>query len=212
MSRPIRGREGKEGGIIIRTEKSIYCPYCRRYTHLFNRAQWESPECGLYWIGECNSCHKGVLVKEPGPQLITEEVYPTPLPEPPDKRIAPDIHKDFEEALKCFGISAFRAAGVMARRALQCCCLDKEAKKGNLQDQIDWLFGQGIITKNLKDWAHEVRLVGNDAAHPQKPGQDKPITQDDAKTILDLLRQFTNVLYVAPAIAEKSKKSRQQKK
>lgn len=91
------------------------------------------------------------------------------------------------------------------------CCLDKGAKKGTLENQIDWLFEQRIITKDLKDWAHEVRLVGNDAAHPQKPTEDKSITKGDAKVILDLLTQFTNVLYVAPAIAAESKKSRQQK-
>lgn len=191
-------------------EKSVYCPYCHRYTLLSRRATWESPEYGLYSIGECNYCHRGVLIKDLK-HRYREEIYPAPLPKPPDERIPPSIRTDFEEALKCFGISAFRATGVMARRALQCCCLDKGAKKGTLQHQIDWLFGQGIITKNLKDWAHEVRLVGNDAAHPRKPGQDKPISQDDAKAILELLKQFTNVLYVAPAIAEETKKSRQQK-
>lgn len=192
-------------------EKSVYCPYCHRYTLLSERAIWDSHNYGRYWIGECNFCHKGVLLKGSYEQY-PEEIYPSPLPEPVDERIPPSIRGDFEEALKCFGIGAFRATGVMARRALQGCCLDKGAKKGKLQEQIDWLFGQGIITKNLKDWAHEVRLVGNDAAHPQKPTEDKPITKGDAKVILDLLRQFANILYVTPAIAAESRKSRQQKK
>ncbi len=191
-------------------EKSVYCPYCRRYTLLSTRGTWESPKYGLYWIGECNWCHRGVLIKELK-RNYREEIYPGPLPKPPDERIPPSIHTDFEEALKCFGVGAFRATGVMARRALQGCCLDKGAKKGKLREQIDWLFQQRIITKDLNGWADEVRLVGNDAAHPQKPGEDKPIIKDDAKVILDLLTQFTNVLYVAPAIAAESRKSRQQK-
>jgi len=178
---------------------------------LTDKAEWLSRKFGKYWIGECNNCHRGVLVKDYFRADLADEIYPTPLPKPVDERIPSSIRRDFEEALKCFGISAFRATGVMARRALQGCCLDKGAKKGKLQEQIDWLFEQRIITKHLNDWAHEVRLVGNDAAHPQKPREDKPITKDDAEAIVNLLTQFTNVLYVAPAIAAKSRKSRQQK-
>jgi len=192
--------------------ESIYCPYCHKYTFLTRRGEWPS-QYGKYWIGECNSCHRAVLVKDYHGVNNPQEIYPAPLPEPVDERVPSPIRKDFEEALRCFSISAFRAAGVMARRALQSCCLDKGAREEEkLVKQIEWLFEQRIITKELKDWAHEVRLVGNDAAHPKNPKEDQPITKEDAKVILDLLEQFTNVLYVAPAIAEESRKAREQKK
>lgn len=187
--------------------KSIYCPYCHKYTLLTKRGDFTS-QYGVYWMGECNSCHKVVLVSD-----HLDQIYPTPLPKPVDERIPDSIRKDFKEAQKCFSIGAFRAAGVMARRALQNCCLDKGAKeKDNLEKQISWLFEQGIITKDLKEWAHEVRLTGNDAAHPKKSEEDQPVTEEDAKEILDLLEQFTNVLYVAPAIAEERRKLREKPK
>jgi hypothetical protein len=107
-------------------------------------------------------------------------------------------------------MGTYRAAAVMARRALQSICLDKGAKEDDsLEKQIDWLFTQSVITKDLKEWAHEVRLVGNDAAHPKKPENDQPISKEDAEDILQLLDQFCQVLYVAPAIAEERKKLRQ---
>jgi len=186
---------------------SIYCPYCSRYTLLTRRGEYPSPY-GLYWIGECNSCHKAVLIND---QL--NEKYPLSMPKPVDPRIPEPIRNDFKESQKCLSIGAHRAAGVMARRALQNCCLDKGAKENDrLEKQIDWLYNQGIITKGLKEWAHEVRLTGNDAAHPSKPGEDTPVTKEDAEDILSLLEQLTSVLYIAPAIAEERRKLRSKTK
>ncbi len=183
---------------------SIYCPYCHKYTSLTIKAS-----CGIstgrWEIGECNSCHFVVLVHNEG----RGGIYPNPLPKAIDNRIKEAIKKDYEEANLCFSVNAYRAASVMARRALQSICLDKGAKENdNLQDQIDWLFAQGIVTKDLKEWAHEVRFVGNNAAHPKKPENDQPISKEDAEDILQLLDQFCQVLYVAPAIAEERKKLR----
>lgn len=97
----------------------------------------------------------------------------------------------------------------MARRALQNICLDKKTKEDSLQKQIDSLFKDGIITKDLKIWAHEVRYVGNDAAHPSSEKQ--PVSREDAEDILNLLEQFTDVLYIAPFIAEERRKIREQR-
>jgi hypothetical protein len=156
-------------------------------------------------MGECNSCHQLVLVND-----FTHKIYPMPLPKPVDERIPHTIKCDFEESTTCFSIGAYRASAVMARRALQSICLDKGAdEKEKLEKQIDYLFSQGVITKDLKDWAHEVRLVGNDAAHPKKPENDQPVGEEDAKDVLDLLEQFCQVLYVAPTIAEERRKMRQ---
>ena len=155
-------------------------------------------------MGQCNSCQKIVLVNG-----STHEIFPTPLPKPIDERIKGPIKDDFIESRRCFSIGAFRASAVMARRALQSICLDKGAKVSDkLEKQIDWLFAQGIITKDLKNWAHEVRLVGNDAAHPKKPDEDTPVTQQEAEDILNLLDQFCQVLYVAPSIAEERRNAR----
>lgn len=186
--------------------RSIYCPHCHRFTYLEGRASFGN-QTGNWEMAECNACHKVVLIN-----ASTNTIYPDPLPKDIDSRIIGAIKKDFEEATLCFSINAYRAAAVMARRALQCICLDKGVKENQkLERQIDWLFEQGIITKELKGWAHEVRLVGNDAAHPKKPGEDQLVTKEDAGDILELLDQFCQVLYVAPAIAEERKKLREAK-
>lgn len=182
--------------------KSIHCPYCHRFTHLDSHSRFGN-QTGTWEAASCNACHKVVLI-----HADTGTISPTPLPSPVDERIPGPIRADFLEAKKCFSIGAFRASATMARRALQSVCLDKgvadvdaKGKRRSLQKQIDELLAQQIITKELQSWADAVHLVGNDAAHPKKPADDQPISDTDAQDILQLLEQFTQVLYVAPAIA-----------
>lgn len=193
-------------------QDSIYCPNCKKHTRLTERAHYTRPNNKRYRyeIGECNACDFFMLVERVAG--IMEKIYPNPLPEPVDDRIPEPIRKDFEEANLCYSVNAYRAAAAMARRALQSICLDKGAnEKDHLYQQIDWLFSQRIITKDLKEWANEVRHVGNDGAHPKKLEDDIPVTSEDAKDILDLLKQFSQVLYVTPTIAEERRKIREEK-
>lgn len=193
-------------------KNSIYCPSCHKHTSLITRAHYMimGDQTRICEIGECNSCNFFMMTKRVNGEIVA--IYPNPLPEPIDERVPESIREDFEEANLCFSVDAYRAAAVMARRTLQSICLDKGANEGDkLHQQIDWLFSQQIITRELKEWAHEVRYVGNDGAHPKKPEDDIPVTSEDAKDILDLLKQFSQVLYVAPAIAEERRKIRREK-
>lgn len=183
---------------------SIYCPYCHKHTYLTILTNSRTPT-GDWAMGRCNACDFVVLIHS-----NTGNIYPNPLPKAIDENIKENIKKDCEEANLCFSIRAYRAAVVMARRALQSICLDKGAKDDEkLEKQIDWLLSEAIITKDLKNWAHEVRMVGDNAAHPKKPEEDQSVSKDDAEDILKLLEQFCQVLYVAPAIAEVRKKLRE---
>lgn len=191
---------------------SIYCPKCHQKTSLTPRAHYKKPgSYAHYEIAECNSCNFFVLVKR-SPNNNIEKIYPDPLLKPVHEKTPELLKKDLEEANLCFSVGAYRAAGVMARRVLQICCIDKKAPiDKKLQEQIDWLLKQQIITKGLKEWAHEVRLTGNDAAHPQKDIEknNEIVSQDDAKDILTLLEKFIDVLYIAPALAEERRQKRQ---
>ncbi|TWP21832.1 DUF4145 domain-containing protein [TM7 phylum sp. oral taxon 352] len=135
--------------------------------------------------------------------------YPNSLPKSINESIPQEIKTDFEEALLCYSVNAYRGAAALARRTVQLICLDKRADKNKkLYQQIDELFKNGVITKDIQEWAHEVRFLGNDAAHPSKD----TVSKDDAKDILDLLESLCEVLYVAPAKAAERKKKRTQGK
>jgi hypothetical protein len=80
---------------------------------------------------------------------------------------------------------------------MQSICIDQGATKDKLVEQLHELAANGVITKDLKEWADVVHWVGNDAAHPDK----QPVTPRDAEDILHLAEQFLHVIYVATAIA-----------
>ncbi len=142
-------------------KNSIYCPSCRRYTSLSNRAHY-----GRYHISECNSCNFFLLVYRYDGMII--KTYPTALPKPINEKTPDFLKEDLKEAYLCFSVNAYRATGVIARRTLQSCCIKKKATGETLRGQIKWLLDQQIITKDLHEWANEVRLTGNDCAHPPK--------------------------------------------
>lgn len=187
---------------------SIYCPHCHRHTSLepapvevkidlrpyYVGAVWKQDDNSTWWIGVCNYCKAPVLV-----QNNAKTVYPHPLPQPTDPNVPDEIRADLDEAKKCFAVSAWRGAAVMARRAMQSAAIEKGAAKKQLVKQVAELADQGKITLDLKEWADVVRWVGNDAAHPG--GQ--PVTREDAEEVLMLAEQFLHVLYVAPAMAKK---------
>ncbi|HLF35855.1 MAG TPA: DUF4145 domain-containing protein [Cyclobacteriaceae bacterium] len=187
---------------------SIFCPHCQRHTAVstapaeyeesygskyHTAALWDTGHGDKWWIGICNYCHKPVLVKNNG-----QEIYPKPFPSPTDSRIPNPMRQDILEAKLCYSIDAFRGCSVMARRAMQNACINKGATKKDLVHQIEELQTNGIITKDIKEWADVVRWVGNDAAHPNKDD----VVKEDAEDILSLAEQFLQVLYVAPAIAQ----------
>lgn len=190
--------------------QSIYCPNCRRNTSLSERSRYSPPNAGVFFtISECNSCDFFVLVRRNSFDESIVKVYPDPLPEPAHEKSPAFLKRDLEEANLCFAVGAYRAASVMARRALQSCCIDKGAPDKRLQEQINWLLSEQVITKDIKDWADEVRFTGNDAAHPpEKPEEDENVSREDAEDMLGLLKQFVNVLYVAPALAEERRQKR----
>ena len=158
---------------------SIYCPKCRRHTNLIYRAGYERSITGgkyLYHaVEECNNCQQHFLtirLKNQYGQILKS--YPEGLPKTVNSLISDSVKKDFEEALLCQSVGAYRGAAVLARRAVQLICLDKGAKKGEkLHKQIEELFDNNIITQDIKDWADEVRYIGNDAAHPNKEEVNK---------------------------------------
>jgi hypothetical protein len=189
---------------------SIYCPHCAKYTALSQAltpqhipCSWNKSHIETWWIGICNSCQKPLLVQN-WERTVGTTMYPNPLPSDTDERIPEEIRIDLIESKLCFSAHAYRGCTVLARRAIQSTCLDKGAITKDLVKQIDELFTLGIITADLKEWAHVIRWVGNDAAHPNK----EAVTVDDATDILELCEQFLHTIYVAPAIASERRKIR----
>lgn len=86
----------------------------------------------------------------------------------------------------------FDAAAVMARSALQAVMREQQAKKGSLQSEIDDLTAKGVLPASLKEWAYELKELGNEAAHPASNSQQvDPEDVRDVIKFLDFLLEYT---------------------
>lgn len=188
-------------------QASIFCPHCHQRTALSAAtvqgttipASWNISKFQSWWIGICNGCQNPCLVLNNG-----ETIYPTPLPSPTNVQIPQQLRDDLDEAKRCLSASCFRACAVMARRCIQNACVDKGTTEKDLVKQIQELTKMGVITKDIEEWAHVVRWIGNDAAHVNKD----PVTKEDANDCLQLAEQFLHVVYVTPAIAKAQRAAR----
>jgi hypothetical protein len=193
------------------------CPHCKATSYFKPMATClETPKLAQTQRGQvhrqrgasacqCESCKEFILVvgTRDNPNNTEFSLIATyPLGNPNDK-VAPevsnkDVAEDFKEALRCHWIKSYRASVVMCRRAIQSSAIDLKAKGGRLIDQIDDLFTSGKITEALKEFAHEVRLTGNDGAHPDKDGL-ADVVEQDSSAIIEFTREYLHHVYVMPA-------------
>ena len=88
------------------------------------------------------------------------------------------------------------AAALMARSALQIALRNNDAEGKNLFQEIDDLATKRVLPPIMQEWAHNVRELGNDSAHP-KPDQ-KATNPIDAKDIVKFLDFLLEYLYTLP--------------
>lgn len=193
--------------------KSFVCPHCNvmitpEYTHIVVGNQAIPIGYNGHYIYRCTNpdCNKLIYaIWGSGKSAKIVDMYPKRIPQI-DKSIPLTVASDFIEAAKCFDNECFKASASMCRRALQSSVFQKGANGRDLIDQIDDLYSKGIITSDLKDWAHEIRITGNTGAHPDKDGL-KDVGQDEAREILDFMESYLNYVYTMPSkVAEKKAK------
>ncbi len=107
-----------------------------------------------------------------------------------------DIGNYWVEARRSIEGKNWTAAALMARSAIQLVARAKGAKGKNLKEEIEDLADKGLILPVMKEWAHEVRELGNEGTHP-KPGT-KGTGEKDAKDVVEFLSFLMTVMYDLP--------------
>lgn len=115
----------------------------------------------------------------------------------PKETKAPDFTPDnvagfFFQGEESFRSKHFDAAGAMYRKALDTATLniDPDLKGKNLYQRIEALADQFAITPAMRDWAHGIRSLGNDAVH-----DEVPFTEDQAKDLQTFTELFLTYVY-----------------
>ena len=98
------------------------------------------------------------------------------------------------------------AAAVMARSAMQVALREKGASGSTLKQEINHLASSGVLPALMKDWAHELRVLGNESAHPA--ASQPPTESLDAKDIVRYLDFMLTYLYDLPKDIEQYRERR----
>ncbi len=200
-----------EGGGYAGDELDVYritCPFCMEEGNFETAAHFvkRNPASGKvlnFDTLRCGNCVGYVMVLWSAGLHRMDGMYNyTVLPWP--KRLT-KYPEHWPEAVGRHWLQAHRsltdenwdAAADMARSSLQAALRQQGAKGKRFVDEIDDLAGKGTLPPLMKEWAHEVRELGNESSHP-KPHDDKGTDPKDARDVVQFLDYLTEYLYDLP--------------
>jgi Domain of unknown function (DUF4145) len=186
------GFDGKELALY-----RIDCPFCsekgnfstihheeRKHPSTQKVLNYDTMRCGncgnlmmVFWSAAATSYRRGMHNFRVVPWSQRTSRFPDYWPE--------DVGRFWVQARRNLEGQNWDAAAVMARSAVQLITRYQKGKGGNLKQEIDDLADKGILPPVMREWSHEVRLLGNEGAHP-KPGAEGTEAQD-AKDIVEFL-------------------------
>ncbi len=185
---------------------TLTCPYCGAKANFSRQAEWTTELIGdggalvmaRHGAWTCDACHNPIVGARAEDQVNLAWYQPVAVEAPNYPGVPEEVASDAREAHRCLSVQAWRAAVVMARRALQSAAYDKGAPGGRLLDQIDWLDNQRIISPLMREVAHRIRLVGNLGAHPEQDGL-RALDEPEAREVVEFLDDFLKYVYEIPS-------------
>ncbi len=91
-------------------------------------------------------------------------------------------------------------SGIGIRALIEAVCKEKNATGNNLKERIDDLVLKGVLTQAGADILHQLRDLGNEAAHDIKPQED-----DSLELALDVIENLLQSVYILPEAARRMK-------
>jgi hypothetical protein len=128
-------------------------------------------------------------------------LYPKPQPSKCPNYTPDDLKRIFLQAANALKRGDPDASGAMSRKVVDVslqqrsiATFGEDAKKyKNIFDRIEALAVRSVLTPDLKDWAHQVRLGGADAAHDADLS-----TPAEAEELLDFAELYLTYVYTLP--------------
>ncbi|MGH1376121.1 MAG: DUF4145 domain-containing protein [Alphaproteobacteria bacterium] len=189
------------------------CPHCGSTNSTFTRyGEFKDPnEQSRFNLSfSCGGCHQGVCAsvfstkgKPPShhrgflnntSEFRILSVYPEISEAASPDHLPNNIASFFIQASKSLQDNSYDASSMMSRKTLEAAVktLGLETE-GNLFKRIEALEKSGIITSDLKEWAHLIRKDGNGAAH-----EEQPVTKQYAEDLLSFTEMFLTYTFTMP--------------
>lgn len=186
------------------------CPHCRvkspRLYEVYNSEQplhrTDGKDPAIWAAFACSNCGSLVVAALAG--FGSAVYYRLPYKVFPS---TPKAHEDIPETARVFlqqamdTLHAPDAAAVMAGSAVDAMLKALSLENGSLYSRIDDALKLGLITKNMADWAHSVRLGSN---RPRHADTERPhTTAEEAEQSVEFAEALAQFLFVLSARVER---------
>lgn len=189
----------------------LYCDSCNVLVEAIEVAEYFvhqqlAPTLRLT-LQRCPACESPFLTQQA--EEFDDWSDPERLYPPAASRIGSALPKpilaSLEEAASCFRAKAFTASAIMCRKTLEGICAAHQVKDGSLASRLRKLKENGVIDARLFEWADELRLSGNEAAHDVHV----QVSSLDASEILDFTHALLEYVFTFRERFEVFKKRRE---
>lgn len=185
------------------------CPFCRTQAVSFMAsAEWQTLSGDKRVLLVCGHCKEGIIREYSAPysavstggDLTRQFWFGQQWPAPQDGTAPNDtpevVSRFFEQGTSSLEAGNYDASAMVFRKSLEVATktLDETLSGKKLIQRIDLLKERGAITADLAQWAHEIRLGGNEAAHDDDAFSDKDC--EDLKSFIDA---FLTYAFTLPA-------------
>ncbi|HIK63504.1 MAG TPA: DUF4145 domain-containing protein [Henriciella marina] len=195
------------------------CPHCSVYQPEFRlRNQLDFiPEVlssaygrpkGWHWgTFMCSGCNNLILAKSDfspkEPESVMLEVAELfPAPQAVDSNLPERVFKYLTQALESIHVPD--GAVMLAGSAVDAMLKEKGLVEGSLYKRIDMAVEQNLLTEEMGEWAHSVRL-GSD--RPRHADTDAPhVTPEEAKQSCEFAKTLGMILFTLPQRIEAGKR------
>jgi hypothetical protein len=109
-------------------------------------------------------------------------------------------YRVYAETMKAVNHSLPLLAAIGLRTLIESVCLDQSVPGGNLQDRINQLATQGLLSQKQADFLHNHRFMGNLAAHEIEAPKPEHLV-----AALDIAETLLKTIYVLPTLADEIK-------
>jgi hypothetical protein len=149
-----------------------------------------------------------IVIPDPFGDFSLLAVHPKPENNQAPDNVPPRAAASYIEAKENIQRGRHDTAVMLCRKVLDIATrilLGDESKDEKLVKRISMLHGKEIITEQMKDWAHIVRIDSNGAVH-----SDEEFTKEEAEEMLGFTEVFLIYSFTLPAMVEAKKQSREQ--
>jgi len=121
-------------------------------------------------------------------------VTPSPVIPFDSQKIPHGVLRVFREAVQCHASKCYVASAIMVRRTLEEICSERGAVGKTLFKRIEDLGTRIVLPQELKDALHELRLLGNDAAHVEASTFAK-VDEEEVLVAIEFTKEILKATY-----------------